>query len=130
MEWLGENRRFQIWEYTVSHGQLLLRSPLEDGHGTRLDILFKDVWFMHLAAASQVEAIEEVGPEEVARLGGALAEEALEGGRRGYRLRGPQGDGLVVAGVVVVNEDRLLHNEPTGLKVWPMRSGANVPPAQ
>lgn len=35
---------FQMWRYTVSHGQLLLRSTKEDGEQTtRIDILFKGV---------------------------------------------------------------------------------------
>jgi hypothetical protein len=35
-------RKFQIWLYSVSHGQLLLRSNRSDEFRTRVDVLFKD----------------------------------------------------------------------------------------
>ena len=37
------SRRFQMWAYTVGHGQLLLRSPKATDLPTRIDVLFKNV---------------------------------------------------------------------------------------
>jgi len=39
-------RRFQIWEFSVSHGRLLLRSPAGPENDTNIDILFSGVQFM------------------------------------------------------------------------------------
>lgn len=48
MQELTFRRRFQIWTYTVSHGQLLLRSNKDSDNETRIDILFKDVAIVNL----------------------------------------------------------------------------------
>jgi hypothetical protein len=37
------DRRFQMWRYSVSHGQLLLRSNRDNDHATRIEVLFKAV---------------------------------------------------------------------------------------
>ncbi|GAB3090424.1 hypothetical protein [Micromonospora schwarzwaldensis] len=42
-ELFRSHRRFQLWAQTVSHGQLLLRSPRSADHPTRIDVLFKPV---------------------------------------------------------------------------------------
>ncbi|MEQ1954372.1 hypothetical protein [Mesorhizobium sp. CN2-181] len=36
-------RRFECWAYTVSHQKLLLRSPKNDTHSTRVDVLFSEI---------------------------------------------------------------------------------------
>jgi hypothetical protein len=42
------DRPFQVWAYSVSHSQLLLRSPSDKEHRTRVDLLFKNVTAMLL----------------------------------------------------------------------------------
>ncbi|WP_328414580.1 hypothetical protein OG470_20565 [Micromonospora sp. NBC_00389] len=42
-ELFRSHRRFRLWAQTVSHGQLLLRSPRSSDHPTRIDVLFKPV---------------------------------------------------------------------------------------
>lgn len=37
------DRQFRLWKYSVSHGQLLLRSPSGPEHRTCVDVLFKVV---------------------------------------------------------------------------------------
>lgn len=39
----ASTRRFQLWAQTVSHGQLLLRSPKGVGNPTRVELMFKPV---------------------------------------------------------------------------------------
>lgn len=39
----ASDRTFQVWSYTVSHRELLLRSVKDEHHDTRLDLLFKPV---------------------------------------------------------------------------------------
>jgi hypothetical protein len=40
---LTSNRKFKLWDYDVSHRQLLLRSPKSEKFDTNLDIIFLDV---------------------------------------------------------------------------------------
>ena len=47
------DRFFQIWRYTVSHRQLLLRSTKSDVAHTRIEILFKDVSLMLMELRSE-----------------------------------------------------------------------------
>ncbi|MGW5570410.1 hypothetical protein ACWEVD_04345 [Nocardia thailandica] len=48
-ELFRSDRSFSVWAYTVSHGQLLLRSDVgRNGNGTTIDILFKPVKAMKL----------------------------------------------------------------------------------
>lgn len=42
------DRDFQVWYYTVSYHQLLLRSSKTGATGTRIDILFSNVYSMLL----------------------------------------------------------------------------------
>ena len=123
MDWIGEPRKFLIWEYTVSHSQLLLRSPREGGYPTRIDVVFKNVDFLSVGTTAVLDRIEEVERAEIERLGGQAAMIALTGGQRGYRLSGPSTDGLVLSGAFAIHEDELESHEPSSLPVWPMRSG-------
>lgn len=44
-----KNRKFQFWEYKVSHGSLLLRSPkTAEGFETNVDIVFSGVEYISL----------------------------------------------------------------------------------
>ena len=40
------NRTFQLWEYKVSHGQLLIRSPKSEKNQTNVDIAFAGVEYI------------------------------------------------------------------------------------
>ena len=40
--------QFQLWGYTVSHGQLLLRSTRSELRPTQIDVLFKNVGYIQL----------------------------------------------------------------------------------
>lgn len=37
------DRHFQLWRYTVSHSQLVLRATRDEAHPTRVEVLFKGV---------------------------------------------------------------------------------------
>lgn len=116
-------RHFQIWEYTVSHGQLLLRSNRDADHATRVDILFKDVTYLSLPPSLDLVGIDELDDGEVRRLLGAPADSALEYGHTGFGLQLETGRALVVAGSMFTAEDEGAYHEPSSLPVWPMRSG-------
>jgi hypothetical protein len=41
-------RSFQVWEYWVTHAQLLVRSPGDIYYPRNIDIVFRGVWYMEL----------------------------------------------------------------------------------
>lgn len=43
---LTSDRTFQLWEYFVSHGSLLIRSPKQDGLQTNIDIICRGVEYL------------------------------------------------------------------------------------
>lgn len=49
-EFYKSERYFTIWDYSVSHGQLLLRADKRKGFETNIDIIFFDTTFIQLYA--------------------------------------------------------------------------------
>lgn len=74
-------RSFQLWEYRVSHGELLIRSPADDTHDRNVDILFTGVRL--IMAPRRLREIQIVPPSTVDfqvashQLGEAVAAEDL-----------------------------------------------------
>jgi hypothetical protein len=94
------DRRFQIWDFNVSHRQLLLRSPAAPGVPGNVDIVFWGVEFLGLPTS--LEGVEFVPalPDDLASFGGipgqvpgsSRVHALCSGGRRflvvaeGYRI--------------------------------------------
>ena len=88
------SRRFQVWLYTVSHAQLLLRSTKTGDHATRIDLLFKNVRSLNLPTATDGLRVREV--------------------ERGvYQLNGPDWQGLIEAEAFFDSEDEGEYHEPS-----------------
>jgi hypothetical protein len=97
-------RQFQLWTYTVSHGQLLLRSTRSEAHPTRCEILFKGVVRMDLPALMDDVEVEVAAEGDVPSF--ALELGAYERwGHLVYRVRGRGFVGYVVALGVWCAED-------------------------
>ncbi len=56
----GWRREFRIWHYTVSYGQLLLRSLDVTKYATRIDVLFSNVKRMHVATKYEELIIQQI----------------------------------------------------------------------
>lgn len=93
----------------------------DDGALTRVDVLFKNVTFVHLPSDLVIESIEETFDADAEDALAVAGISSLAAGQKVYRLGA--GGAFVVAGVVVSVEDRLSHHDPSGLPCWPMRSG-------
>jgi hypothetical protein len=103
----GYRGRFQWWSYTVSHGQLLLRSTKSSLRPTQVDILFKDVSMVALSTSIEdVEVLEELVEEEQSREN-----------RKRFLVRGVGVDGYVVAGAVFHAEGDYSHWDSSPLVV-------------
>ena len=63
MNKLLEGRSFQLWEYKVSHGSLLIRSPKKGEQKYNVDIKFFGVEYLaaprHLKEITITDAVEE-----------------------------------------------------------------------
>jgi hypothetical protein len=72
------DRKFQLWEYHVSHGKLLIRSPatkVSNDH-TNIDIKFLDVRYVELPRYMDGIEIASPSEEEVARASAVLGRRA------------------------------------------------------
>src|SRR4051812_38755879 len=80
----SERGRFQLWEYQVSHRQMLLRRPADGRHGQNSDFVFRDV--------------------EVLALPTVMTDVRVRSGTRAdlLRARGALGDGVGLDGLFVV----------------------------
>jgi hypothetical protein len=64
METSFPNRIFQVWEYSVSHGSLLIRSPKGNDHHNTIDLLFSAVRYMALPYLLKgIELVEATSSE-------------------------------------------------------------------
>src|SRR5262245_4867519 len=97
-------RRFQVWLYTVSLGQLVLRSNRSEMLTTRIDIHFMDVAAIHLPMIFDGLVLEEASQVEVRELRIPLDPQQLRR-RKVFTIKGPSFVGYVVAGVVSWHED-------------------------
>ena len=59
------NRMFQLWAYTVGHGQVLMRSTKIDPASSRVDIAFKNVIALKLPSVFDRLAIEESSADQI-----------------------------------------------------------------
>lgn len=103
-ELLKSSRQYQIWEYTVGHRQLLLRSTKAADQPTRIDVLFKNVAAIHLPASWEGLTISEASERE----SGDLKLPVTVTNRRDRKvfiIRGANFVGYVVAGVMAWHED-------------------------
>jgi hypothetical protein len=73
---LRADRPLQVWEYVVSHAQLLLRSPRSAQRHTNLDVVCDGVEAMHLRPLYAISDVRIATPQESSIIG------ALAGSRR------------------------------------------------
>jgi len=74
MEDFGE-RQFQFWEYRVSHGQLLVRSPKGKEETKNIDIVFAGVEYVALPRHLETVELDQATSQEIADLGLLLGKE-------------------------------------------------------
>jgi hypothetical protein len=104
------DRPFQIWIYTVGHGQLLLRSNRSNEYSTRVDILFKDVAALQLPTVFDGLVIDLASKDEAARLNVQLGS-MVHSRHRTFIVRGTTFAGYVIAGAVFWHEDEGDHHD-------------------
>jgi hypothetical protein len=78
------NRRFQVWEYRVSHGMLLIRSPKGLDAETNVDIVFSGTSYISCPRLIRGLELIPVKPEDVERV------------RAGFELAAPPSEVFVL----------------------------------
>ncbi len=92
-------RKFQVWLYSVSHSQLLLRSTKDEHNSTQIDVLFKNVDLMQIPTYFSKLIISEMSEKDFRSLD--LATGLLPPiDQKYFRLEGDNWHGVVVAGYV------------------------------
>lgn len=122
MELLRVERRFSIWQYTVSHSTLLLRSVDADKYATRFDVMFKPVAAFKLPTHMHQLTVRDALHDEA----GAIRSEASSLATVASRLtRANEADyrlfvldyegavGWVFASLMVAYEDEAGYDEPS-----------------
>lgn len=62
------DRHFQLWDYTVGHQQMLLRSPAGPGGAKNIDIAFVGVRYVGIPSSLEGVDIGEASAEDLATL--------------------------------------------------------------
>lgn len=68
MQQIDPEREFQFWEYSVSHGSALIRSPREGDATSNVDILLFNVQYVSLPRFLGSISIEKARADEVVSL--------------------------------------------------------------
>jgi hypothetical protein len=102
--------RFQIWSYTVSHGQLLLRSTRSPERATQIDVLFKNV--SALSLSTTFDGLEVFDDEDAVL---PVFAKPIHG-RRVFIVRACDVEYYVVAGAVFHVESQASHNDSSPLQ--------------
>jgi hypothetical protein len=100
MSLLDGSRSFRLWEYRVSHGSLLLRSPKNERFATNIDVVFVGVECVRMSTQlSGLRVVESMAAhfEEELADSGPLSGEV-------FSLLCSAGSGLVVAAACKVSE--------------------------
>jgi hypothetical protein len=105
-------RMFEIWEYTTSHAQRLLRSTKSDISPTRIDVLFKNVKVMNLVTGLDGLAIRQATEDERLRFAN---EAALHSDQPFWVVESTSFRGYVGASLMLTHEDDGEYNDPSAL---------------
>ena len=97
MSSLTVGREFQLWEYRVSHGMLLIRSPQSVTHAQNCDVTFAGVQYVALPRhLGSISIAEERSPEQLIALGLLLGREPYSSDKI-FVVRALSNDYIVIA---------------------------------
>ena len=107
-----------MWEYTVGHGQLLLRSPKNEELRTRIDVLFKNVGAIELPTVLDGLTVSEATEGDWSAIGPRV-DQRYRTGRTLFVVRGSSFLGYVLAGFVNWHEDEAEYYEASQILTRP-----------
>jgi hypothetical protein len=104
MSELMTGREFQLWEYYVSHGSLLIRSPAGPGFETSIDIICVGVDYLAAPRHLGEITVSEANETEIRKLEETLGKKLPPS--RVWALQGSRQRSLVVAVALKIQEHR------------------------
>ena len=122
-------RMFQLWEFTVGHKQLLLRSTKDDRFRTRVDVYFKNVAVVNLPTICHGLTISEADGAQQQDLLSQVSQTGLSAGKV-FLIRGDRFTGYVIAGFMDWHEDELEYDDPSKFVLHPADFKGLTPPAR
>lgn len=99
---LIKGREFQLWEYHVSHGSLLIRSPAGPGFEVSIDIICIGVEYLAAPRHLGEITVSEASADEIEKLEQILGKKLVAS--RVWALQGSRERSLVVAAALKVEE--------------------------
>ena len=107
------HRRFQLWSYSVGHSVLLLRSNMDGGQESRIDLMFRSVTAVKLRCRYERLLINITRPDQL----GDSPADLREITDRFIFVIGEDAEdlGYVVAGALFYSEDDLDYGEPSAI---------------
>lgn len=112
---INSDRFFQVWSYSVSHRELILRSTKSTDLATRIDVFFKGVDEVHLPMASNGLLIEEISEATLGEFRG-LRQTPFGKDVKIFVIRGADFVGYVAALIALSHEDDGEYHEPSFLQ--------------
>jgi hypothetical protein len=97
---------FKVWEYRVSHKQLLLRRPKATDSSKNLDVMFSNVQYMDLPSTLPDLEIEEPNKDDIAFAESRAGKKALKNDKV-FVLKSDNRRHVIVAGDVAVRESSM-----------------------
>jgi hypothetical protein len=104
MSELIKGREFQIWEYHVSHGSLLIRSPAGQQFDTSIDLIFVGVEYVAAPRHLGLIMLTKTSESEISRLSEILHKELAP--ERVWALQSSHKRFFVVAAALRIEEYR------------------------
>ena len=99
-----KGRVFQLWEYHVTHGRLLIRSPGVKEGENNLDMIFYGVEFVSLCRFLKEVSVHEASLAKRKAIERALGKE-IEPPIRAWVLRHSAGEAFIVGVQMEINEN-------------------------
>src|SRR5215831_18564910 len=115
-ELLMSLRMFQVWDYTIGHKQLLLRSTKGNPSDNRIDVYFKDVGAICLPTVLNGLKISEAGDVDRSVLLSKMTNETVNG-RKLYLIESSAFQGYLLAGMIAWHEDDGAYDDPSYFKL-------------
>lgn len=111
-EIINSERFFELWSYSVSHHELLLRSTKSTEFPTRIDVFFKGVEEIHVPTASNGLSIAEISSADVQKLS-TLRSASYGKHVRVFAVQGEGFTGYVAALIALWHEDKGEYYDPS-----------------
>ncbi len=110
-EIINSERRFQVWGYTVSHSELLLRSVKSEEFRTRIDVFLKGVKEFHLPTIFDGLLVKEATAEDFEQM--SILCDAVSLRHGAFVFKGNKFVGYVIAFGIWCHEDQGEYYDPS-----------------